>query len=443
MLFKNKKNISWIFIKVLANLNFAISILFLVLFSIMLGSIIEQDQSLNYYKFNYPIIDSKFLYLNWRLITFLGLDRIYESWWFIFILFILCCSLIICTFSVQLPSLRNARRWKFIDSNKSKNNNNQKQFLLNNNIKLDQSLINIISCLNYQGYYSFNRKDMVYAYKGLIGRIAPIIVHISLLIILIGSTIGFAGGFTAQEMVPKGEIFHIKNVINSGFNNTIPIDFTFHVESFNIKYNYDYSIQQFFSKVSFIHNRLKNSLSYMISVNFPLRFRGVTLYQTDWQINALRIQIDSSSIIQYTLNKVQIGKSIFWICRLPINAESNIFLILTRLNSFIYLYNDMGEFVHQISLNQVINLDQTYFRIIEIMTSTGLQLKVDPGLFYVYIGFGLLIVSTFVSYISYSQIWFSIKNDTCYLAGSTNRAILDFEEEFQIIQKRYIKNCLT
>ena len=139
---------------------------------------------------------------------------------------------------------------------------------------------------------------------------------------------------------------------------------------------------------------------------------------------------------------MQIGKSNFWICRLPLENNNYIFMIISSLNDTIYIYNSLGQFISTISLNQKVHINQSFFRVIEIMASTGIQIKVDPGLYFVYLGFGLLIVSTFMSYISYSQIWFSINDNYCYLNGYTNRAILSFEEELAILYHRYIKHCI-
>ena len=439
MQFINKKNVKWITFKIFANLNFAIFLLFLVLLFSMLGSIIEQHQSLAYYQNLYPINTSYLLNFNWKLIISLGLDNIYESWWFIFILAILACSLIICTFSVQLPSLRNARRWKFIYSD---NTNRQPIVLAKNKDFFKISMVNIAYCLNNQGYYCFSRHNKVYAYKGLIGRIAPIVVHISLIIILLGGVVGFTGGFIVQEMVPVGEIFHIKNILSSGFKNIAPTYSTFRVRNFYLDYNFDNSVKQFFSELSYINENGKQIFYPTIAVNSPLRYKGMTFYQTDWQINSLRIQIDLDCVIQYKLNKVQIGKSVFWMCRLPIESNKYVFIIISGMNDKISIYNSSGEFISAISLNQKINIDQTFFRIIEIMSSTGLQIKVDPGLSLVYLGFALLIISTFISYISYSQLWFSINDESCYLHGCTNRAILSFEEELTSIYNKYIKYCI-
>ena len=43
--------------------------------------------------------------------------------------------------------------------------------------------------------------------KGLIGRISPIIVHASIILVLFGSVIGSASGFMTQELVPTNTSF--------------------------------------------------------------------------------------------------------------------------------------------------------------------------------------------------------------------------------------------
>nr|YP_009300415.1 cytochrome c biogenesis protein ccs1 [Campylaephora sungminbooi]AKU47334.1 cytochrome c biogenesis protein ccs1 [Campylaephora sungminbooi]ALN11781.1 cytochrome c biogenesis protein ccs1 [Campylaephora sungminbooi] len=437
MPFTNKKKIKWIFFKVFANLNFAICILFFILFFSMLGSVIEQHQSLAYYQELYPV-QSTFINFNWKAITFLGLDNIYESWWFLIILMILSCSLITCTFSVQLPSLRYARRWKFIN----RDIYTQPKVSFTEGTFVNKSMVNIVHCLNNKGYYCFSRQNKVYAYKGLIGRIAPIIVHISLILILIGATIGFTSGFIVQEMIPIGEVFHLKNILGSGFNNVAPIYLTFRIDDFYLNYNVDRSIKQFFSKLSYINDDGNKKVYPAIFVNSPLILKGMTFYQTDWQMNALRIQLDSSCTIQYKLNKVQIGKSIFWICRFPLEKTNHIFIIISSFNDSIYIYDSLGKFISVASLRQKVYVGEACFRVKEIMSSTGIQIKVDPGLSLVYLGFGFLIISTFISYISYSQLWFSISDNYCYLNGYTNRAVLYFEEELINIYHKYIENCM-
>ena len=68
--------------------------------------------------------------------------------------------------------------------------------------------------------------------------------------------------------------------------------------------------------------------------------------------------------------------------------------------------------------------------LIEIISSTGLQIKTDPGIPIIYFGFFFLMLSTLISYITYSQVWVIQKNKKIFIGGTTNRAVFDFELEF-------------
>ena len=52
-------------LRVIADLKFAISLLVIISVTITIGSIIEQDQTLEYYKENYPEIRPLFGFLTW------------------------------------------------------------------------------------------------------------------------------------------------------------------------------------------------------------------------------------------------------------------------------------------------------------------------------------------------------------------------------------------
>ena len=71
-----------------------------------------------------------------------------------------------------------------------------------------------------------------------------------------------------------------------------------------------------------------------------------------------------------------------------------------------------------------------------IIPSTGIQIKSDPGIPLVYIGFLFLIFSIVFSYTSYFQIWAMKKNGQMYVYADTNRAIYFFEKNIlEIVDK--------
>jgi cytochrome c biogenesis protein len=100
----------YILVRYLANLQFAIILLLTIASFSILGSIIEQDQSLDFYANAYSkpwlgIFTSK-------IILQFGLDHIFKTWWFISLLILFGTSLLCCTFLQQLPILKNAQRLK-------------------------------------------------------------------------------------------------------------------------------------------------------------------------------------------------------------------------------------------------------------------------------------------------------------------------------------------
>ena len=84
--------------------------------------------------------------------------------------------------------------------------------------------------------------------------------------------------------------------------------------------------------------------------------------------------------------------------------------------------------------NQILN--GITLTIVDLVGSTGLQIKSDPGIPIVYTGFGLLMLGVMMSYVSHSQIWALQKDGKCYIGGRTNRALVTFEREvLQILEQ--------
>ena len=132
------------------------------------------------------------------------------------------------------------------------------------------------------------------------GRIAPIIVHFSMIIILIGAIFGSISGFKAQEIVPKTETFHIQNVLNNGQFTIIP-KVSIRVNDFWITYTKQTTITQFYSDISFLNVDGNEIQRKTIFVNSPAKYKGIDYYQTDWNIIGLRVKLKNSIIFQYLL----------------------------------------------------------------------------------------------------------------------------------------------
>ena len=104
-------------LKSFAQLNLAILLLLIIAGFSILGTIIEQDQTNQYYQQTYPELLSPINISLGQILLVLGLDHIYKTWWFLGLLFLFGTCLSSCTFIQQLPALKVARRYNFKTTN--------------------------------------------------------------------------------------------------------------------------------------------------------------------------------------------------------------------------------------------------------------------------------------------------------------------------------------
>ena len=408
--------------RLVADLRFSIFILLLISFCSIAGTVIEQDQSIETYKMNYPLTNPVFGFLTWDRILQFGLDHVYKTWWFFTLISLFGISLISCTFLQQLPSLKIARRCQFFRMT------GQFYRLKISTILNNFSFNKILLRIKNNQYSIFQQKNIIYCYKGLIGRIAPIIVHFSMILILLGTIVGSLFGFKAQEIVPKTETFHIQNILNNGQLTIVPKT-SARINDFWITYTKTKTISQFYSDISILDNKGNETNRKTISVNYPLISNNVYYYQTDWNLIGLRLQNPNNQIIEYPL--ININQNKVWLSWISNNLSLNegIITIIDNLQGYCSVYNETGQFLGNIELNETVNF-KTPITLLEIISSTGLQIKTDPGIPIIYLGFFFLMISTLISYITYSQIWIIQKNQQIFIGGNTNRAIFEFELEF-------------
>jgi len=428
---KNKKITS--FIKKLANLQFAISLLFLIGFIVAIGTVIEQDQPLTFYKENYPLNQPMFGFLTWQLITGLNLDQVYTAWWFLILLLLFSCSLLSCTFTTQLPSIKTFKIWKFYKTPKLFNS-------LSINQEIKQGLSNSFAYeCNRDRYHFFKQKKSGYAYSGLLGRVSPIVVHFSIVLLLIGSSLGSLSGYTAQQFVPRGEIVHIQNLTKFGNLFRLPQEFSFRVNDFWITYTKELKTEQFYSDLSLLTNEGQEIKRKTIFVNEPLLFNDIAVYQTDWDIAGLKFELSNNESFQTPVKKITKGSRKFWLCSLPIDEtlSKKVSIVLNDLNEQLYVYDSKGILLQQPKLGDSITVgDQLKFKVTSILVTTGLQVKSDPGIPTVYLSFFLLMLSIYVSFFTYSQIWVIETTKSLVIGGTSNRAVLFFQQQFRKLVNR-------
>lgn len=416
-------------IPLLADLRLAIGLLLAIAVFSISGTVIEQGQTQAFYQANYPEHPALFGFLSWQVILTAGLDHVYRTWWFLALLILFGASLTTCTFQRQLPALRwFSRTWNFYSQPRQ-----FQKFALSAELPAG-SMEQLVPLLQKHRYKIFREGEKLYAHKGIVGRIGPIVVHASMLLILLGAIWGAMTGFFAQEMVPSGETFQVHNIFDAGpwAAAQIPKDWSVKVNRFWIDYTPNGTIDQFYSDLSVLNQAGEEIDRQTIHVNKPLRHKGVTLYQADWAVAAVRFRLNNSPTLQLPMAQLDTGGAgRLWGTWIPLKPDlsQGVSVVAKDLQGILLVYDMQGKLIATVRQGMSTEINGITLSIAEIVGSTGLQIKADPGIPLVYTGFGLLMLGVILSYVSHSQIWALQTQDSFYLGGRTNRAQVAFERE--------------
>nr|AIA61281.1 c-type cytochrome biogenensis protein [Cyanidiaceae sp. MX-AZ01] len=233
--------------KWLIKLEVAIALLLMIAFVSVIGTLIPQDQSAQFYQTQYSL---------GNFILLCQLDHVYHSVLYMSLLVLLSISLLGCTLKVQIPSwkfLRIKTKWHSIPAQVQQANK----------------------------WHEFEKN-----------QIAPMAIHISMITMMIASMWDALGGFVTQELIPVSEMSHIQNVISAGPLSRISQQLNLRVNKFEIYYDQKGFVKQFTSDVEILDNNGVSQWHDRISVNHPGKYQQLWIYQTDWKWQAVRLKVN-------------------------------------------------------------------------------------------------------------------------------------------------------
>lgn len=424
----------------LSNLPLAIGEMAAIAALMALGTAIEQGEVPDFYFQKYPEDNPVFGFFTWRWILTLGFDHMFSSPIFLGLLVMMGLSLMACTYTTQIPLVKVARRWSFLHSAEAIRKQEFSDTLPRASIQ-DLGVI-----LMGAGYEVFLKGPSLYAFKGLVGRFAPIGVHLAMLLIMAGGTLSATGSFRGSVTVPQGLNFVVGDVLGpNGFLSTPTDAFSteVHVNKFYMDYYDSGEVKQFHSDLSLFDIGGKEVMRKTISVNDPLRYGGITIYQTDWSFSALQVLKNDEGPFNLAMAPLKVNgdKKLFGTF-LPLGDVNSpnvkgISMLGRDLQSIV-IYDQEGKFagVRRPNSKLPIDIDGTKIVIVDAIGSTGLDLKTDPGVPIVYAGFGALMLTTCISFLSHTQIWALQDGTSVIIGGKTNRAKAEFPDDMNRLLDR-------
>ena len=164
------------------------------------------------------------------------------------------------------------------------------------------------------------------------------------------------------------------------------------------------------------------------------------MYQTDWDIVGLKLRVNADKVFQLPLKRIIKGGNRFWFGSLNFENEP-LTVVANDLKGKIYFYDKKGILVNDIFVGDSVTTEAgVNIQFTDFITSTGLQIKSDPSIQIVYLSFLLLMVSIYISFLTYSQIWLIETSKNIVVGGNSNRAVLFFQEQFRQIVRRSARN---
>ncbi len=407
-----------------SNLKAAITILFLIALASAIGTTIPQNQEKAEYINTYNIHPWIGL-INGDLILKLELDHIYSSNWFLILLIWLSIALMICTLRRQLPTLKAALLWTDYKEARQLSKFAIAETIAFNNSK--DSLKKFANKLEESGWDIRKNEDRFAARKGIIGRVGPPLVHIGLVVLMIGAAWGFLAGQKVEQFITPGRSI---TLLNKNGSNQISIV----LKSFFIDRDPLGRIEQFRSDLELRESDINNEIEREISVNHPLRYKGVTIYQADWSLESINLRLNNGPLFQIGLKKLpELGDEI-WGVVLPTTSEGKnpILISLSRPEGPIRIFNEEGQLLGTTAPKGApLKINNILVEIDSIKPSSGLLIKRDPGIPMVYIGFTITLIGGTLSIITTRQIWVieDAQNNCLHIGGLCNRNISGLAKE--------------
>lgn len=377
-----------------------------------------------------------------NLIQVLQIDDMYHAWWYLLLLLLLCINIVVC--SVE----RLSKTWKIIFPDKISVNPARFSTLKNReNLTLSREMGGAAASL--EAFLSKKvgpviRKEtgeglVLYAEKGRWTRLGVYVVHASVILLLAGALIGALFGFKASLRLDEGA--SATTVFDAKTRTPIELPFTVRCNEFEVKFYDTGAPEEFRSSLTILENG-QESFTTDIRVNHPLRYKGINLFQSSYGTaspSQAVFEITDNATQESTTYTIEKGGTV----QLGDRGE---FRFEGFIPHFDFRGHNLGEaFVGRISLKgeesfqialptkfptfdkmrkgefsvKVTSFKQAYY--------TGLQVTKDPGVWYVYAGFILMILGCWVTFfISHQSYCIGLEKGEggttrVWLSGKANR----------------------
>ena len=336
-----------------------------------------------------------------------GVADIFHTPFFLLLIGLLTVNMIACSFQRVFPKVRLLKQpMPFLGSQSVKKLPWSSQV----NLRVEaQTLKSILSKeLGNQHYVTTWQENRLQAEFGKIGRLAPTITHIGLLSLLAGVTITSWTGFSGFSPVLLNDYLSFQDAKHSTlWLGRLP-EWRVRVNSTS---RVDYptgEAKQWFSDLSVVDSQNKTLARQEISVNNPLSYDGVDIYQSSWGLDKLLLRFNGQT---RTFNLRQMGK--LYAAFLPLGENCILIFSVHDQKTPLRLFAKRPDWpsprlLGEIPLNKEIKLGSVSLQYLQTVPITGLQYKSDPGLIVTFVAFAFIITGVILAAVPHRLVWADI-----------------------------------
>jgi cytochrome c biogenesis protein len=253
---------------------------------------------------------------------------------------------------------------------------------------------------------------------------------------MVGAVIGAFGGQRLERYLAPGRSLEL---LNRGGETQLELS----LNKFAIDRDPVGRPEQFSSSLELRDSNSKTPLAAKVSVNHPLRHRGITIYQADWSLAAITLQLGNSPLLQLPLQTFpELGDQV-WGLVIPTKPDGSdpvLIALQTELGPA-QVFAAGSELLGLLPVGgDVIEIEGLPMRLVDVLPASGLLIKRDPGVPLVYTGFAILLLGGGLSLIATRQIWAIVDGDKLHIGGLCNRNLTAFADELPLIAKAAVNH---
>ncbi|HWU34189.1 MAG TPA: cytochrome c biogenesis protein ResB [Methylovorus sp.] len=322
-------------------MRFAVSLLTVLGIASIIGTVLKQNEP-------YPNYVIKFGQFWFDLFEKLGLYDVYHSVWFLVILVFLVLSTSLCIYRNSPLMLRELRAYREGATEKSlRAFSHRVSYTVAASAEARARIVQFLTQrgFRFKAIQQADGSELIAAKAGSYQRLGYILTHTAIVVICVGGLIDGNVPFKLQELlgykkvetldIPENEVPAISrlSVRNLSFraNMTLPegassnvsfmrirdgylvqeLPFRIQLKQFRIEHYATGQPKSFESDLLIIDPDLKEPLAHTISVNHPLIYKGIAIYQSDFQDGGTKLDLNAYGLFGAKDQPIKVQSNIF------------------------------------------------------------------------------------------------------------------------------------